>query len=161
MRGLVFAFVLLTFIFVAPAVAAPAQGEADRAVRKQLDKRKIRYEVDKDGDFKVTYEISPARTQVAYVRSATLEYDKTRIREIFSIGYRADGNAFPAAVANRMLEHSNEAKLGAWTKQGSLGIFTSKIPADASDQELLDAIELTISLADELEKELSGDKDEF
>lgn len=133
---------------------------ADKSVQRQLDKRKIQYRVDADGDFRVTYEVDDGRTQLAFVRSATFSYGKLRIREIRSIGWRGDG-AFPQSVANRMLEHSNEAKLGAWTKQGNLAIFTAKIAADASDQQLVDAIELTARLADELEKELVPDKDEF
>jgi hypothetical protein len=145
-----------------PAVAAEqADNTPDKFVQRQLDKRKVQYEVDKDGDFKVTYNAGDNRTQLAFIRSATFDYGKLKIREIISAGYRSDTDDFPAKVANRMLAHNNEAKLGAWTKQGRLGVFTSKIPADASDQELIDALELTISLADELEKEFSGDKDEF
>ena len=149
---------------LAACVAVPtaaSAAEADKKVRKQLDQRKVRYEVDEDGDFKVTYELEGGRTQLAFVRSATFAYGKLQIREVLSIGYRATGTAFPAEVANRMLEHNQAAKLGAWTKQGNLGIFTSKIAADASAEELVDAIEVTVSLADELEKEFSGDKDEF
>lgn len=151
---------VLAFILAGAACAAAAADVADKSVQRQLDKRKVQYKVDADGDFRVTYDVGNGRTQLAFVRSATFSYGKLRIREIRSIGYRGDG-AFPQSVANRMLEHSNEAKLGAWTKQGNLAIFTTKIPADASDQQLVDAIELTARLADELEKELVADKDEF
>ena len=145
------------------ALPASAQGapEPDKKVRKLLDSRKVRYDVDDDGDFKVTYEMANGRTQLAFVRSTTFAYGKLAIREILSIGYRSDGDVFPADVANRMLDHNNGAKLGAWAKQGKLAIFTTKIPADASADELVDAIEVTVSLADELEKEFTGDKDEF
>jgi hypothetical protein len=151
---------LLALGLAVAASAALAADIADKSVQRQLDKRKIQYRVDADGDFRVTYEIGGGRTQLAFVRSATFSYGKLRIREIRSIGWRGDG-AFPQSVANRMLEHSNEAKLGAWTKQGNLAIFTTKIAADASDQQLVDAIELTARLADELEKELVPAKDEF
>ena len=151
---------MLAFIFAGAALVATAADVADKSVQRQLDKRKINYEVDADGDFRITYDVGGGRTQLAFVRSATFNYGKLRIREIRSIGYRGDG-AFPQSVANRMLEHSNDAKLGAWTKQGNLAIFTAKIPADASDQQLVDAIELTARLADELEKELVPGKDEF
>lgn len=158
MRSTLLAAMLLSFMIGSPLALA---AEPDRSVRKMLDKRKVSYEVDKDGDFKLSYDMGGGRSQVVFVRSATLEYGKLRIREIFSTGYRADGNAFPAAVANRMLEIGSQAKLGAWTKLGSLGVFTTRIAANASEQELLGAIELTGTLADELEKELSGSKDEF
>ena len=151
---------VLAFILAGAACAALAADVADKSVQRQLDKRKIQYKVDADGDFRVTYDVGNGRTQLAFVRSATFSYGKLRIREIRSIGYRGEA-AFPQSVANRLLEHSNEAKLGAWTKQGNLAIFTTKIPADASDQQLVDAIELTARLADELEKELVPTKDEF
>ena len=151
---------VLAFILAGAACAALAADVADKSVQRQLDKRKIQYKVDADGDFRVTYDVGNGRTQLTFVRSATFTYGKLRIREIRSIGYRGDA-AFPQSVANRLLEHSNEAKLGAWTKQGNLAIFTTKIAADASDQQLVDAIELTARLADELEKELVSTKDEF
>lgn len=146
------------------ALLAPAVGaaqEADKKIQKQLDQRKVRYEVDADGDFKVTYELADGRTQLAFVRSTTFEYGELRIREILSIGYRAVGAQFPADVANRMLEHNNQAKLGAWAKQDNLAIFTTKIPADADADELIDALEVTVNLADELEKTFTGEQDEF
>jgi len=152
--------VVLAFILAAASFAVAADEAADKGVQRQLDKRKIQYSVDADGDFRVTFDVGGGRTQLAFVRSATFSYGKLRIREILSIGYRGDG-AFPQSVANRMLEHSNEAKLGGWTKQGNLAVFTVKIPADASDQQLVDSIELAARLADELEKELVPGKDEF
>lgn len=155
--GLAVALATLGAAWAPPVSAA----EPDKKVKKLLDKAKVRYEVDADGDFKVTYELENGRTQLAFVRSTTFAYGKLAIREILSIGYRASGNAFPAEVANRMLEHNQGAKLGAWAKQGNVAVFTSKIPADASADELVDAIEVTVSLADELEKEFTGDKDEF
>ncbi len=153
----------LPALFLTCPAPGYAQGgpEPDKKVRKHLDSRKIRYEIDAEGDFKITYSLPNNRTQLAFVRSITFEYGKLRIREILSIGYRSDGDAFPADVANRMLEHNNSAKLGAWAKQGRLAIFTAKIPADASQAELIDAIAVTVSLADELEKEFTGEKDEF
>lgn len=156
--------VLVLAICLAASASLAAQDvedKVDKRVKKLLDSRDINYEIDEDGDFKVTYSLENGRTQLAFVRSTTFDYGELKIREILSIGYRADGDEFPAAVANRMLEHSNDAKLGAWGKQGNLGIFTTRIPADAGAKELADAIEITISLADELEKEFTGDTDEF
>jgi hypothetical protein len=155
---------ILGALAVGGAVALPAwaaKEDADVGIKKQLDRSKVRYEVDDDGDFKVTYETTDGRTQLAFVRSTTFDYGTLKVREIISAGYRSDSDLFPQDVANRMLEHNNEAKLGAWTKQGRMAVFTSKISADASDKELVDAIEITVTLADELEKEFTGDKDEF
>ena len=146
--------------FSAQSIAADPV-EPDRKVKKMLDSRKVRYEPDADGDFKVTYELANGRTQLAFIRSKTFTYGKLGIREILSIGYRSGDDSFPVEVANRMLEHNNNAKLGAWAKQGRLAIFTSKIASDADADELIDALEVTVSLADELEKEFTGETDEF
>jgi len=151
---------LLCGVFSGQLLAADPV-EPDKKVLRMLESRKVRYEADADGDFKVTYELANGRTQLAFIRSKTFSYGKLGIREILSIGYRADGDQFPADVANRMLEHNNNAKLGAWAKQGKLAIFTSKIASDAGADELIDALEVTVSLADELEKEFTGDTDEF
>ena len=151
----------LLAIPAAPALAASDDVKVDKKLRKVLDRAKISYEVDADGDFKVTYSVGEGRTQLAFVRSKTFGYGDLQIREILSIGYRADKDAFPAEVANRMLEHNNDSKLGGWAKQGNIAIYTTKIPANASPKELVSAIEVTVSLADELERELSGKADEF
>ena len=151
---------LLCGVFSSQLLAADPV-EPDKKVRRMLDSQKVRYEADADGDFKVTYELANGRTQLAFIRSKTFSYGKLGIREILSIGYRADAEQFPAEVANRMLEHNNNAKRGAWAKQGKLAIFTSKIASDAGADELIDALEVTVSLADELEKEFTGDTDEF
>lgn len=155
----ILAFLLCAAFSVQALADTPV--EPDKKVKRMLDSRKVRYETDADGDFKVTYELANGRTQLAFVRSRTFEYGKLSIREILSIGYRSEGDVFPVEVANRMLEHNNNAKLGAWAKQGRLAIFTTKIAVDAGADELTDALEVTVSLADELEKEFTGEADEF
>ena len=55
----------------------------------------------------------------------------------------------------------SERKLGAWEAQDSMAMFVTKIPADANADQLVDAIEATVNSADEVEKEITGDKDEY
>ena len=136
--------------------------EPDAVVEAQLKSKGIKYEIDQDGDFKVVYEVGDAgRTQLAYVRTHVDEYGELRIREILSLGYRSEGNSFPPLVANRMLDHNNEVKLGAWATQDNLAVFTVKISADATADELVDALEFAVNAADKLEEEFTGSKDEF
>ena len=40
-------------------------------------------------------------------------------------------------------------------------MFVVKIGADANAEQLVDAIEAAVNAADEVEKEISGDKDEY
>lgn len=135
--------------------------EPDRNLQKLLDKAKIKYQVDDQGDFKITYDLGNGRTQLAYVRSGASDFGALKLREVLSIGYASPNEQIPNDVANRLLEHNAQTKLGAWTKQGRLAVFVSKIPADADARKLADAVELTAVLADALEQELAPGKDDY
>jgi serine/threonine-protein kinase PpkA len=151
-------------------VSAPAQSNAtategapqpDAVVRAQLDRLGIKYEIDHDGDFKIVQPAGEGRTQMSWVRSQVSEYKSLRIREIMSIGYRADGDELPADIARQLLRDTHEKKLGAWTRQGGMAIFVTKIPADADADQLKLALDATRETADTMEKTLTGAKDEF
>lgn len=144
----------------APAKDAPV---ADPVLRAQLEKLDYKYEVDKDGDYQLVFELDgeDGRSQMVYVRSPVEEYGQFRIREVWSPAWRSKADEFPAAVANRLLAASQDSKLGAWVKQGSTAMFVVKIPADADEQALSDAIDAAIRSADEMEIALTDGKDEF
>lgn len=160
MRTIKSPFVLLAAL-LAVAVALPAGAEADPRVKRNLDRRNLAYEIEANGDFKLTYELGDGRTQLAYVRSRELVYGALRMREIVSISYRSPGDLIPLEVANRILEENNKAKIGAWSKQGRLAVFSAQVPVDADAKTLADAIEASVRLADRLERELTPDRDEF
>ena len=63
--------------------------------RAALDAKGISYTVDSDGDYKIVLGTNDDRTQLAFVRSSTNEYGNMEIREIWSFGYKADGDEFP------------------------------------------------------------------
>jgi hypothetical protein len=157
-RGLALALALSAGIL--PVMSAHA-AEADKQVQKLLDKSKLQYEVDENGDYKVTYDLGTGRTQLVYVRSVVLKYGQLSVREVLSLGYRSDVEAFPAAAANRLLEMSNRAKVGGFAKQGQYALFSTKIAAKADAKELAAALEATARMADEAERELMAGKDEF
>ncbi len=151
-------FLLSLALAIAPA---DTSAEPDPRVKRNLDRRNLAYEIEPNGDYKLTYEVGDGRTQLAYVRSTELVYGSLRMREIVSISYRAPSDTFPAEVANRILEENNKAKIGAWSKQGRLAVFSAQVPVDADAKTLADAIEASVRLADRLERELAPDKDEF
>ena len=134
---------------------------ADAGIRAQMEALDYKYEVDEDDDFKLVFALDNDRSQVLYVRSTVETYGEHRVREIWSPGYKSPTDAFPASIANRLLEASSSAKLGGWVKQGRNAVFVVKIPADASKEELDDAIDAAIKLADEMEAELSPGQDEL
>ena len=85
----------------------------------------------------------------------------TKLREVWAPAYKAKGDQFPVEVANRLLEASQDSKLGGWTKQGRFAVFVVKLPTDASVEQLDDANDAAIQSADQMEAELTPDKDEF
>jgi hypothetical protein len=151
-------------LLLLPFAALHAQdATADPVIRAQLEKLDYKYKVDEDGDFKLTFDLpdDSDRSQVVWVRSPVETYGEYRMREIWSPAWRSDSDEFPADIANRLLEDSNLRKLGAWEKQGRTAMFVVKIPADANEQALDDAINLAIRTADEMERQLPGDEDKF
>ena len=76
------------------------------------------------------------------------------------VTYNAKTKQFPVAVANRLLEDSQDAKMGGWVKQDTTAMFVVKIDADATPDQLSDAIDAAIRTADAMELELTK-KDEF
>jgi len=135
-------------------------GEPDAAVGRVLDSLEYKYEIDDDGDYRMVFDMEDERTQLVYVRSSVETYGAHRVREIWSPGYKSSGPQLPALVANRLLEDSNDSKLGGWVKQGDMAIFVVKIDADAKADVLSDAIDAAIKSADAIELELTA-KDEY
>jgi hypothetical protein len=144
------------------ATFSAGAGEADPVVKRMLEAKGTPFEVDSDGDYKiiVSYK-SEGRTQLVYVRSAVETWGKHRIREVWSYAYQAPSNQFSALVANRLLQASNEVKLGAWVKQKNRALMIVKVNAEASAEELDSAISFAAEVADEMEKELTDGGDEF
>ncbi|WP_223620186.1 YbjN domain-containing protein [Lysobacter sp. ESA13C] len=152
----------------APAKAEPAAAKAEAAAKtadprigKQLDALGYKYEVDKDGDYTLTFGLDEDRSQMAYVISHTERYGKLQVREVWSPGYRTSDKDFPAEVANRLLEDSQLSKMGGWVKQDSVAVFVVKLDADASQEDLDDAIDYVVRAADEMESQLTPGQDEF
>jgi len=134
---------------------------ADPLIARHLDSLEYRYEVDEDGDYKLTFEVDDKRSQLAYVLSATEKFGNLQVREIWSPAYRAPTAQFPADVANRLLQDSQSSKLGGWVKQGDMAVFVVKIAANAAAGELDDALDFVLRSADQMEAALTQGKDEF
>lgn len=146
---------IAVLLAAAPAYAA----NHDAVVKAQLEAKGTPFTIDDDGDFQITVRIDDKRTQLVWVRSAVESTDHHRVREIWSPGYQSQTDAFPAAIANDLLERSNMLKLGSWVKQERVAMLVVKIPADASADELDEAIDLAASAADAVELDLTGKDD--
>lgn len=144
-------------------LASPAAWAADARLEAQLKALDYTYKIDDDGDYQLVFETGEDgdRSQLVYVRVPVETYGAHRVREIWAPGYEAPGDTFPAVVANRLLEASHDVKLGGWTKQGRYAVFVVKVAANASNDELRDAIEAAAESADEMEAELTPGKDDL
>jgi len=147
---------IATALLLAATVSGAHAATPDPGVGRVLDTLTYPYEIDEDGDYKLLFDVEGDRTQLVFVRSTVEEYGKHRIREIWSPGYNAPGKQFSAAIANRLLEDSQDAKLGAWVKQDQLAMFVVKVDANASADALGDAIDAAMNTADAMELELTG-----
>lgn len=136
---------------------AASAADPDPKIAKHLDSLGYDYEIDGDGDYKLVMSLDGGRTQLVFVRSPVETYGQQRIREIWSPAYKSPTAAFPGVVANRLLEASNNLKLGAWVKQDQHAVLVVKIAADASAKTLDEAINAAVSSADEIERELAED----
>jgi len=143
----------------AGAATAAESSKADAAIARHLEKLGYTFEVDEDGDYQMVFDVEGDRTQIVYVRSAVEDFGSHNIREIWSPGYVSKTAQFPEAVANRMLEDSQDAKMGGWVKQDKTAMFVVKIDADATTDQLSDAIDAAIRTADAMELELTKKDD--
>lgn len=87
----IFGFAMLLFFSVSSAVdaAEPATGAtstpgADPAMGQLLDKLEYKYDVDEEGDYRLTFaldEEEDGRSQLVFVRSAIETYGSHKVRE--------------------------------------------------------------------------------
>lgn len=149
---------LLTLL--ACCLAANVASAADGSVKARLDARGIKYEVDSDGDFKVTYNYeSEGRTQLAFVSGSTETVGGFKVREVFAPAGRVDQDGINGRKALELLAESRKNKLGSWELQGDILMFVIKLPDSIDAGTLESAIDIAAETADNMEIKLSGDKD--
>lgn len=147
------------------SLAVPTAANAkDARVEAALNKQKIKYEVDKDGDYRVVYDEKGDRTQLVLIYSNTESFGDLKVREIVSVA--ADSKTpLPREVISALLNENATVKFGAWRvlsdDTGDMVLFAVHLPADASAKQLQSALELVSTAADEKEKELTDGADEY
>lgn len=130
---------------------------ADASVQTRLDARGIKYEVDGDGDYKVTYSYkSEGRTQLVFVSGGTESVGGFKVREVFA---PAAKDGITGAKAIELMGESRSNKLGSWELQGDVLYFVIKLPDSVNATELESAMDIAAQTADNKEIELSGDED--
>lgn len=161
-----FLIITLVAVLCVPSEAPAQSGSAPRPdprIKRALDQAKLKYEVDEDGDYKLTFELENKRSQLVLINSQTETFGELEIREIWALGYMSE-NPFSAAVANRLLDNNEITKLGAWQTKKLNGkytaVFTAKVSAVMSPEHLEMVLAAVYQNADEIEKELTG-KDDY
>lgn len=152
---------LLSLAGIALATAVPAAAE-DAKVASRLDREGIKYTVDGDGDYKITFNYSKeGRTQLVFVSGTTQEVSGLTVREVFSPAGRIEADGIGGKVALQLLEASSQMKLGSWEIRGDVLYFVIKVLDSASSSELSSMLDIAAETADDKEIELSGDKDDL
>ncbi|WP_448872398.1 YbjN domain-containing protein [Desulfobulbus propionicus] len=130
--------------------------KGDPRVREILDSENIKYVVDDDGHFKITFAYDDNRSQLVFINSNTENFAGVELREIWSVGLKGNGQ-LSAEVANKLLERNGRYKVGSWeiTKQSGqvMASFKVVISANADKSELMPVVQMVGIQADEVEKE--------
>ncbi|NUQ01550.1 MAG: hypothetical protein HUU35_17025 [Armatimonadetes bacterium] len=137
-----------------------ASEQADPRVKTLLEKCKLAYELDKDNDYALPFDVGDERSQTVFVVSDTFAVGETEYREVVSLG-AVFKKPLSAALAEKLLLASGESPLGAWkmVKDGDTRaiFFTVKVPANAAPNTWVKVIEGVAVQADAMEKELTGE----
>jgi hypothetical protein len=147
---------------LAGAALVPVAQAQDASVKSRLDAQGVKYEVDGDGDFKVTYNYSKeGRTQLVFVSGKTETVAGFTIREVFAPAARVDKDGINGAKALELLEHSRKNKFGSWEIGGGVLYFVIKLPDSVTGKQLEAAMDIAAEVADDMEIEISGDRDDL
>lgn len=154
---------LSVLVLAGLALGLPTAAAAeDASVTARLKERGMKYEVDGDGDYKATYNYSKeGRTQLVFVRGQTETVGGFTIREVFSPAGRVEKDGINGKKALELLAASSDMKLGSWEIRGDVLYLVIKLPDDVSAADLESAMDIAAETADDMELELSGDRDDL
>ena len=146
---------------MAAALAPTVTQAEDNSMKRKLDALGQKYDIDSDGDFKMTFRFSEdKRTQIVFVSGHVEGAKPMMVRQVFSpVAKVKDDNI--AGRALDLLRDNFGLKIGAFEVKGDYLIYNIKLNDDATGDQLEKAISLVAAVADEKEKEISGARDTF
>ena len=143
-------------------MSAPPLRAQDASVAQRLETAGMKYEVDGDGDFKVTYSYSTeGRTQLVFVSGTTEIVSGLTIREVFAPAALIDKDAIDGAKALQLMRDSGQSKLGSWEIRGNILYFVIKVFDQITASELEAAMDIAAEVADDKEIELTSGRDDY
>ena len=133
-------------------------------IKRILDRAQLKYQVDKDGDFKMVFGLENERSQLVYVMSSTEEFAGEPIVEIWSPAY--GGGEISQETLVRLAMDGHKRKVGGWQlatgSETIYAVFKAKVPLSALTPEFMRAVCAGVaSTADEMEQALMGGSDDF
>lgn len=141
-----------------PAASSP--DAPDERVRRGLEATSTPYQVTPGHNFGVTLRYSEdARTQLVFIGSDTQTLLRGEWRRVWSWSF-AGPSPLPWDKALSLLDEKHRRAVGSWFvsvegSQTSVG-YHMMVPADASPEELEDALQAVGAIADEMEKATVG-----
>ena len=142
--------VLPLLLFASPT---PAQDEAE------VDEAELKGAKAMQVDTRLRAAVDAAGQSVT-LQSRTLRYEVGEQRDVYSLAHRFDGEeALDPALLQRLLGENNTFTLGFWALQDRHLYAIARIPARASPLQVREAVRFVAEVADDLERELSGDAD--
>ena len=153
--------VLLFSLFASSTIAQigdpDEQPKADSRVRKALEQASLKYTIDSDGDFKLSFSLNDDRTHLVFINSNTEVYDNMEVREIWACGAVSE-DGFSRQKLESLLKMNQKYKMGSWslTPDGERAIFTVVVSARANSDTIDSMVRLVAKTADNLEKEWLG-----
>jgi hypothetical protein len=151
----------IAFASLALAASAPAAAE-DRAVEERLNDMGTPYEIDSDGDYKITVSWqTEKRSQIVFVSGKTMEVGGLTLREVFAPVAFVDKHKITGAKALALLESAGTTKLGGWEIRGGVVYFVVTMLDSMNAKELDAVVNIVSETADDKEIELTDGKDQL
>lgn len=136
---------------------SPAAKTGDARVAKALNQMKTEYEVEADGQYKITFGVGKDRSHTAYVVSETDTAYNLEMRGVYALAAISD-KPFAAELISELLQE-NMQSVTSWAllkvKDGFAIVNITHVPADADGKRLDAAIQSVLVSADALEQRLS------
>jgi hypothetical protein len=150
-------------VTLATTLSAHASDAAgDSSIADRLQARDIAYEVDADGDYKITIGWrQEERSQLVFVGGETRGSAALPVRQVFSPAARVAETGLEPELAIELLRDNNQTALGYWALVDAYLFFVVDVPESVDAAGLETAINLAAEIADDKELELTGGKDEF
>lgn len=147
-------------LFLPGAADAAAAPPSPPSVADRLTARGVKFQVDKDGDYRVAYRYAKQdRTQLVYVSGTTEEVRGLVVRRVFAPAAIVTKAPLDATQMQMMLEDAGGSKLGGWEVRGGVLYYAIKLPEPVAADLLETAMDIAAESADDMELTITGRDD--